>query len=502
LFQLPRIDLKFNNSATILLNGFVSFVQTKIMRRRDFFLNTSLATVGIGISPLVFGGSHTRSRLLEGPEKTAKNIIFLVSDGMSAGTLNMADLMSQRQLGRSSYWVDAYRTGLAKRAMMDTASADSLVTDSAASGSAWGGGVRVNNGRINWGENGEQYTPILQKFKQLGKAVGCVTTVPITHATPASFCVCNEHRRNQPEMAKQYLDLRFDVMLGGGKEYFDKTLRSDGEDVFGLFEKAKFGVAKTKKELEKLRNDKRPVLGVFHESALPFTIDQNSVKSIEDQVPTIQEMTQFAINKLKNNPEGFVLQIEGGRVDWAAHSNDTTGLIFDQIAFDEAVKIALDFAEKDGETLVIITTDHGNGNPGLFYGKKANVNFDNLQNAKHSNDWILQGEGFERTISVQGFIERVQFAQNIVLEEDEAKELVTFINALNEKDFKNEYKLPFERLAQIQKKYTSVGWGDMNHSADFVELAMAGPGSEMLTPFVNNYELHNFMLVAAGVGVE
>jgi alkaline phosphatase len=290
--------------------------------------------------------------------------------------------------------------------------------------------------------------------------------------------------------------------LGGGKEYFDKTLRSDGEDVFGLFEKAKFGVAKTKKELEKLRNDKRPVLGVFHESALPFTIDQNSVKSIQDQVPTIQEMTQFAINKLKNNPEGFVLQIEGGRVDWAAHSNDTTGLIFDQIAFDEAVKIALDFAEKDGETLVIITTDHGNGNPGLFYGKKANVNFDNLQVAKHSNYWILEGEGIERNITTSTLIERVHYAQNYRLTDAEAKELVDWINALSEEDIKNEYKLPYERLAQLQKKYTAVGWGDMHHSADFVELAMTGPGSEMLTPFVKNYELHNFMLVAAGVEVK
>src|SRR5690554_7013143 len=94
--------------------------------------------------------------------------------------------------------------------MMDTASASSLVTDSAAGGSAWGGGVRVPNGTLNVGANGEQYTPILQKFKKEGKKVGCVTTVPITHATPASFCVNNESRRNQPEIAEQYAELKFD----------------------------------------------------------------------------------------------------------------------------------------------------------------------------------------------------------------------------------------------------------------------------------------------------
>ncbi len=472
------------------------------MKRRDFFRNTSLATVGLGMSPLAFGVGQPQERLKKGPKKRAKNIIFMVSDGMSSGTLTMADIMAQRQLGRSSFWVDAYRTGFAKRAMMDTASASSLITDSAAGGSAWGGGVRVYNGRLNWGENGERYTPILQKFKQLGKAVGCVTTVPITHATPASFCVCNESRKNQPEIAKQYLNLRFDVMLGGGKEFFDKTLRKDGEDVFGLFEQAQFGVAQSKSELDSLKNDERPVLGVFHTSALPFTVDQNTDKSLQAQVPTIQEMTRFAIEKLARNKEGFVLQIEGGRVDWAAHSNDTTGLIFDQLAFDEAVKIALDFAEKDEETLVIITTDHGNGNPGLFYGKKSDAQFDNLQAAKHSNYWILEGEGIERNITTSALIERVHYAQNYRLTDAEAKELVDWINSLSEEDIKNEYKLPYERLAQLQKKYTAVGWGDMHHSADFVELAMTGPGSEMVTPFVKNYELHNFMLVAAGVEVK
>jgi len=466
------------------------------MKRRDFFRNTSLAAAGIGMAPLVFAGDNSHKLRADGPEKTAKNIIFLVADGMSAGTLNMADYMSQRQLGRSSYWIDAYRTGFARRAMMDTSSADSLITDSAAGGSAWGGGVRVNNGRLNWGENGEEYTPILQKFKKLGKSVGCVTTVPITHATPASFCVVNQSRKNQPDIAKQYLELRFDLLLGGGKEFFDKELRTDGEDVFDLFEKAKYGVAKSKNELKNLSGDSRPILGVFHESALPFTVDQKTDKLLQEQVPTIQEMTYFAIDKLKENPKGFVLQIEGGRVDWAAHSNDTTGLIFDQIAFDEAVKIALDFAEKDGQTLVVITTDHGNGNPGLFYGEKSNDNFDNLQLAKHSNDWILKE--LERNISVKGFIDRVQFAQNYVITEDESKEIVTLINSLNEKDIKNEYKLPFERLAAIQKKYTAVGWASMHHSSDFVELAMAGPGSELLSPFMQNFELHNLLLLAAG----
>lgn len=91
----------------------------------------------------------------------AKNIIFLVSDGMSIGTPTMTDLLMQRKLGKESKWMNLYRENKVHHAFMDTASADSLVTDSAAAASAWGGGVRVKNGALNMGPNGIEYKPIL-----------------------------------------------------------------------------------------------------------------------------------------------------------------------------------------------------------------------------------------------------------------------------------------------------------------------------------------------------
>ena len=156
------------------------------MKRRDF-LNSGLLTAFTGTlaaPTLLSGCTPSNVRELKG---NTKNIIFLVSDGMSTGTLNMADLLMQRKFGKSSKWIELYRENKASRAFMDTASADSMVTDSAAGSSSWGGGVRVNNGSLNVGPNGEMYKPILQKFKEAGKSVGCVTTVPITHATPADF---------------------------------------------------------------------------------------------------------------------------------------------------------------------------------------------------------------------------------------------------------------------------------------------------------------------------
>lgn len=145
----------------------------------------------------------------------------MVSDGMSSGTLAMANLYSNRILGRNGNWMNLYLENKVSRALMDTASASSIVTDSAAASSSFGGGVRVNNGSLNIGVNGEKYLPIWQKFKKKGKKAGCVTTVTITHATPAGFCINSEKRKAEPEIAEMYANIGFDVMMGGGDEFFN-----------------------------------------------------------------------------------------------------------------------------------------------------------------------------------------------------------------------------------------------------------------------------------------
>src|SRR5690606_33789868 len=205
--------------------------------------------------------------------KKAKNIIFIVSDGMSTGTLNMADLLLQRKEGRRSTWLKLYEDNQAIRALVDTSSASALVTDSAAGSSAWGGGVRVPNGSLNVNADGSYNKPILQKFKAAGKAVGCVTSVQITHATPAGFCVNSKSRNDQPGIALQYHDLRFDVMMGGGLEFFSADKREDKQDVFQKFRGSGFAVALSRDQLLATpAGEGQPLLGVFYEGGLPFSL--------------------------------------------------------------------------------------------------------------------------------------------------------------------------------------------------------------------------------------
>ncbi len=422
----------------------------------------------------------------------------MVSDGMSTGTLNMADLYLNRKTGKGSNWLQLYKDQRVITALMDTASASSIVTDSSAASSSWGGGVRVKNGVLNVGANGEKYIPIWQKFKKAGKMAGCVTTVPITHATPAGFCVSNNSRNAQEDIAEDYLNLGFDIMMGGGDKYFNAQTREDKKDMYAAYKAKGWKVVRTRNEMIMAGTDKQ-ILGVFAEDSLPYNLDRTSEKILADATPTLAEMAQKAIDRMKGNQDGFVLQIEAGKVDWGAHANDIGAVLYDQVAFDEAVKVVIDFAEKDKETLVIITTDHGNANPGVIYGKEANANFDSIQKYTYTNEWILNA--IKPNFTTAQVRELTESANGKALAEEDAKTILTYYDGLHKEDggLYNYKKVPFKAFAQLQQKSNSVGWISMDHSADYVNLAMFGPGSELLKPFVKNTDLHYLMLQAAEV---
>ncbi|PPL00003.1 alkaline phosphatase [Parapedobacter indicus] len=466
------------------------------MKRRDFFRNTALAAAGSAvISPFQSVAMPTHRLLNHVAGKRAKNIIFMVSDGMSVGTLSMANMLSERREGKLCAWMSLYQEKKAVRGLMDTASANSLVTDSAAASSSWGGGVRVNNGALNVTPEGDRPVPILQKFKAAGKSVGCVTTVPITHATPAGFCVNSDSRGDQAEIALMYHDLRFDVMMGGGTEFFSADNRKDKQDVFGKFVSSDFSVVKTRDELLAADVSGKPFLGVFYPNGLPYALDREHDEALKANTPSLTEMVTAAIKRLAQNSKGFVLQIEAGKVDWSAHANDTGALIYDQLEFDRALAAVLSFAEADGETLVIVTTDHGNANPGLF---GATANFEKIIDFKHTNDWVLQG--IDRDFNAHQVRERIEYAQGYAINADEAVRLLAhYVTDRGEDGLYNPYKLPFADFADIQRKYTSIGWAGTGHSGDHVEVAAYGAGAELLKPFVRNTDLHYLMLEAAGV---
>ena len=464
------------------------------MNRRKFLKRSALLSGLLALNPIdTFANTDAKS--ISGAKGKAKNIIFMISDGMSSGTLAMANLYSKNVLGKSTNWMNLYTENKVSRALMDTASASSIVTDSSAASSAFGGGIRVKNGTLNIGANGEKHLPIWQEWKKKGKKTGCVTSVTITHATPAGFCINSSSRNAEPEIAEMYAEIGFDVMMGGGDEFFNPLKREDKKDIYETYRQKNYQIAKNKSDLQNIKKNK-PLLGIFNTGALPYSIDKLNDKSFQN-IPTLAEMSKTAIDQMKDHDKGFLLQIEGGKVDWAAHANDIPALIHDQLAFDEAVKVAMDFAEKDGNTLVIITTDHGNANPGIIYDADATKKFESISNYKFSNEYLLNL--LHNDFNLQQIKDLVFEMNQFSLTDKEALELLSFYNGLEKEDGLYNYKkLPYKLFSEIQKKHNSVGWMSMDHSSDYVELAMYGPGSEQLKPFVKNTDVHQIMQNALG----
>ncbi|MDG5765834.1 alkaline phosphatase [Balneolales bacterium ANBcel1] len=465
--------------------------------RRDFLKTGALSGLFIGSGAFVTGCSPQSNGVARPGD--VKNIIFMVSDGMSSGTLAAADQLLRRNYGRPSSWISLYESGKATRGLMDMASASSVVTCSAAASSSWGCGQRVNNGRVNMTEDGEPLTPILKIFRDAGKATGLATTTTITHATPAGFGANVMERGDEQTIAVQYLERGYDLLLGGGHRHLAPDRREDGRDLYAEFAEAGYRIARTKQEMQQGENSKK-LLGVFYNGHLPYNLNHINTEEYRRDIPTLAEMTETALAQLSGKPNGFILQVEGGRVDHAAHGNDAAGLVYDQIAFDDAVAKAVAFAEGRDDTLVIITTDHGNANPGLSgtgaYYNDSGPALDQLADFRYTNSWMLRQ--LNENSSVSSIRETVEYASGIAIGRDEA-EILRKAFAGDYQNLNRGMSRPAQVMGQIFANYLAFNWVSGAHTADYVELAAMGPGSEKIGAFTRNTDLFHLMVELAGV---
>lgn len=469
------------------------------LSRKDFLKNSAAASAMMVGAGFIANGCTTNGSSRPGD---AKNVIFLVTDGMSIGTLTSTDMTMRRKYGRVSNWIDLYEKNKVRRSLMDVAPLDAIVTDSAASAAAWGCGHRVPVRKINQGPNGELYTPILTHFKNAGKSTGVVTTTRITHATPAGFIANIEHRNMEDEIAEQYVEREHDIYLGGGLRHFDPGQREDGRDLLSELGDKGYQIVKNSSELNAASANGK-LAGLFYDAHLPYELDRTNTPELENSIPTLAEMTDTALTRLSRNSNGFILQVEGGRVDHGAHGNDLGALIYDQIAFDDAIGVVLKFQEENPDTLVIITTDHGNASPTLnrsFNGYDATeIEFDRIQDFKYTNDWVLSG--LDESSSVNYIRERVEEATRFGITSGQARVLQQALRG----EHRALYEMmspPDATLGAIMANYTSVNWTGTSHTGDYVQLAALGPGSDKLNGFTINTELFYLMAESAGVAVE
>jgi len=448
----------------------------------------------VGLPQAAFG-QQSRARR---SRQAAKNIIFCVSDGMSWGVPSMFNQFLNLTEGKSSTWVTLLEADDAVLGTMDTRSLSGLVTDSAAASSSWGSGQHVWNGMINTYPDGKELTPVLRLLKDKAKMrTGLVTTSTITHATPAGWCISIDQRDKERQIAELYLKAGYDVYFGGGDKFFAGNEKQT--DLYAEFARAGYGIAKNRSELSAIKEGK--ALGVFSSGHVPYEIDRLNQADITAKVPSLGEMTKKAIALLKGSSDGFILQVEGARIDHAAHNNDAAGLLYDQLAFEEAVKAVLEFARQDGETLVVVTSDHGNSNPGLvgsgneYFSSTAGLR--SLAHARASYDVLLPKINADTSLAdAQDLIEANLGAK---LSEDEATLALSGFKSTNPLKSIEQYNIPASTLSLALTNHTHVGWNGRQHTSDVTLVTAIGPGAEAFAGPIKNVDVFGKLLAHRGI---
>lgn len=351
----------------------------------------------------------------------AKNVMLFISDGASWGTFDMASYWEFGEKGRQPYDNFAVKLGMTTEpagapgydpaAAWDTTptgDGDHFAgyktikqnsTDSAAAGTALATGEKTFNGRIDFDTEGKPLPFITQDMKAAGKATGAVSSVMFSHATPATFGSQNISRGNRQEIAAQMIsEGTLDLIMGAGHPMYDNEGKLRATPGFGSISEADWKalqgpdapmhLIETKADFEALADGSLTVEGrligipqvggTLQANRDPFTtpFDPAAPGSpnlgfpaghvLLDTVPTLATMTKGALNHLGRDENGLFLMVEGGAVDWMAHANATGRVIEEQIDFNHAVGVAVDWVEVNSswdETLMIVLTDHGNGMP-------------------------------------------------------------------------------------------------------------------------------------------
>ena len=298
---------------------------------------------------------------------SAKNVIMMIPDGLSIEALTTARWMTEDK----KFVMDDMATGLVR-----TNNSNTPIADSAPAATAMATGIKTESPFVGCyptkgGMPGavevekdrakQPIANVLEGAKRSGRSTGIVSTSNIQHATPADFSAHNPDRNNYEDLGEQQVYQGMDVVLGAGSKYLKKESRKDKEDLISEIKNKGYDYVTTKKAMKDSNGEK--IWGLFEDKAFPYEIDRDKVNK-----PSLAEMTDKALNVLSKNDNGFFLMVEGSEVDWAAHSNDPVALVHEIKAFDDAVKVAKDFADTHKDTVIVIAADHGTG--GITFGHR------------------------------------------------------------------------------------------------------------------------------------
>jgi alkaline phosphatase len=418
-----------------------------------------------------------------------KNIIFLIGDGMGVSYTSayryLKDDPTTQFVEKTAF--DEYLVG---QQMTYPEDPEENITDSAASATSMASGIKTYNNSVNIdNDGGTEVKTVLEAAKEQGKATGIVSTSEVTHATPASYGAHDPSRNNQNEIADDYFDEmihdehKIDVILGGGIAFFEREDRNLAQE----FQDAGYSYVKTAEELRKDHNEK--VLGLFAPVGMDKELDR------PDEQPSLAEMTKEAIERLNQIEEGFFLMVEGSQIDWAGHDNDIVGTMSEMASFEEAFKVAIDFAKEDGHTLVVATADHSTGGFSLAQGSNYIWDPAPIKAANATPDWMAaqlvdEGKPIEEVLTIQnvGFEltdEEIQSVKEALHSGDE--DLRTIVD---------------DAIEKIYDTRSNTGWTTGGHTGEDVNVYAFGPSSEKFAGHLDNTDQAKIIFELIGAKVE
>lgn len=326
--------------------------------------------------------------------QTPQNIIYMIGDGMGLNHIYAAMTANYGNLNITR----CTNVGFSK-----TYSADNYITDSAAGGTALACGIKTKNGMVGMNPDSLAVASTLTRSGKIGKSTGIVVTSSVTHATPATFISNQDNRKKEEDIAIDYTKAPIDVFIGGGLKFFKN--RKDKKDLTKELEKKGFKVATNMEEVKNTKQGK--LAGLVADEALP--------KANEGRGNMLSEATSKAIELLDDNKNGFFLMIEGSQIDWGSHANDASHTIAEVIDFDKTIGVVLDYAEKQGNTLVIITADHETGGVTIKEGdiKKGEVEI-RFESIKHSGTLVPVFSFGPKAEIFNGFQENIDIPKKIM----------------------------------------------------------------------------------------
>ena len=434
--------------------------------------------------------------------KPVKNLIVMIPDGTTFSVYSAARWFKHYNGMEGRLHIDPYFSGT-----ITTFSSNAPIGDSAPTGSAYATGVLQQSGNVaiypeaspndiypvdetrTW----QPAATILEAMKiEQKKAVGLVVTCEFPHATPADFSAHHYKRGNYSALSAQMAYQNLDVMFGGGTGILTEEMKNH------FTQNGTTLISDNRNALLNYKGNGK-VWALFGEKALPYNIDRNP-----DKVPSLAEMTDKALELLSQNQNGFFLMVEGSQVDWAAHANDAATMIDEFLAFDEAVGKVMEFAKADGNTAVIIMTDHGNS--GFSIGSDRCPGYDRLSLEEifgTVSGYKLSTNGLEAILTdtpSDQFKTVFKKYTNIDLTDEELELLISSKN-YKESDYTKvgTGNNLAHNIAKVLNERTCFGFTTGGHTGEEVLMAAYHPQGHVPRGNIRNTEVNQYLQKVSGI---